>query len=63
MGHSNICQEEGPQKEISRNHEKRSEAQLTSNNAAMISFIEMFTVNEEDNSDPINENDMVINPV
>ena len=31
-------------------------------NAAMISFIEMFTVNEEDNSDAINENDMEINP-
>ena len=50
-------------KKLAETVKKRSEAWLTSNNATMSSFIQMLTVNEEDNSDPINENDMVINPV
>ena len=50
-------------KKFAETVKERSEAQLTPNNAAMCSFIEMFTVDEEDDSDPINENDMEINPV
>ena len=40
---------------------KRSQARLTSNNATMSSFIQMFTVNEEDDSYPINDDNMEIN--
>ena len=49
-------------KKLAETVEKRSEAWLTPNNATMSSFIQMLTVNEEDNSDPVNENNMEINP-
>ena len=40
-----------------------SQERLTSNNKAMSSFFQRFTVNEEDNSaHQINENDLEINP-
>ena len=40
---------------------KRSQSWLTPNNATMSSFIQMFTVNEEDDSYPINDDNMEIN--
>ena len=50
-------------KRLAETAKEISQARLTSNNAAMSSFFRRFTVNEEDNSaDPINENDVEINP-